>query len=194
MNISAIILAAGQSKRMGKPKMILPWGKTTVLGKVIETLHQAGIDDILVITGGAKVEVENIAATYQSRTMHNENFENEEMLTSIQLGIRAQKTQSEATLICLGDQPQVEERCVRSVCEAFHQTKSNIVVPSYQMRRGHPWLIGKSLWDEILQMHTPESMRDLLNKYKNNIHYIEYETASILQDLDTPEDYMKFKP
>ena len=123
MNISAIILAAGQSKRMGRPKMTLPWGNTTVLGRVIETLHQAGIEDILVVTGGAKVEVENIAATYQSRTTHNENFENEEMLTSIQLGIRAQKAKSEATLICLGDQPQVEV----DVCAAYakHSTRRN---------------------------------------------------------------------
>lgn len=194
MNISAIILAAGQSKRMGRPKMILPWGNTTVLGKVIETVYQSGIEDVLIVTGGARVEVESIATSYKTQTTHNENFRYEEMLTSIQLGIRGQKAQSEATLICLGDQPQVEERCVRSIFEAFQKTKSSIIVPSYQMRRGHPWLIGKNLWDEILQMHTPESMRDFLNKHKTDIHYVEYETTSILQDLDTPEDYMKFKP
>jgi molybdenum cofactor cytidylyltransferase len=64
MSISAILLAAGQSKRMGRPKMLLPWGNTTVLGKVIETIRNAGIDDILVVTGGAKNEVEKLVASY----------------------------------------------------------------------------------------------------------------------------------
>ncbi len=194
MNISAIILAAGQSKRMRQPKMVLPWEKTTVLGKVIETIKLAGIEDILVVTGGARIDVEEIVESYSARKTHNENYENEEMLASIQLGIKGQKAESEATLICLGDQPQVEEGCVRSICEAFLKHKSNIIVPSYQMHRGHPWLIAKDLWNYILQMQTPESMRDFLNRYKNEIQYVEYQTSSILQDIDTPEDYLKFKP
>jgi molybdenum cofactor cytidylyltransferase len=194
MNISAIILAAGQSKRMGQPKMLLPWGNTTVLGKVIETVRRTGIEDILVVTGGAREEVEKIVVQYQLRMAHNENFANEEMLTSIQLGLREQKNQSDTTLICLGDQPQVEERSVRNVCNIFHENKSRIVVPSYQMRRGHPWLIAKELWDEVLQMRAPASMRDFLDAHKNDIFYMEYDSPSILQDLDTPADYLKYKP
>ena len=194
MSISAIILAAGQSKRMGQPKMLLPWGNTTVLGKVIETLQAAGIEDILVVTGGAKAEVEKIIANYKVRVVHNENFEQGEMLGSIQLGLHKQKSSSEAALICLGDQPQIEEGTVQTVVESFHANKSSIVVPSYQMRRGHPWLIAKELWGEVLQMTAPESMRDFLNKHKSEILYVDINSPSILQDLDTPEDYLKLKP
>jgi molybdenum cofactor cytidylyltransferase len=194
MSISAIILAAGQSKRMGEPKMLLPWQNTTVLGKVIETFKQAGIEDILVITGSTRNEVEKIVAGYKLRTTHNQDFASEEMLRSIQLGLQAQKPTTEATLICLGDQPQVEEGSVRKVCDGFRQNKSKIVVPSYQMRRGHPWLIVRELWDEVLQMRTPESMRDFLGAHKNDIFYVELDSPSILQDLDTPADYLKYKP
>jgi molybdenum cofactor cytidylyltransferase len=194
MSISAIILAAGQSKRMGQPKMLLPWGNTAVLGKVIMTIQGAGVEDILVVTGGARDEVEKIVAQYELRTVYNENFAYKEMLTSIQLGLQAQKPSAEATLICLGDQPQVEEKSVRNVCEEFLQNKSHIVVPSYQMRRGHPWLIARELWDEVLQMRASESMRDFLNAHKNDIFYMEYDSPSILQDLDTPADYLKYKP
>lgn len=194
MSISAIILAAGQSKRMGQPKMLLPWESTTVLGKVIETLQYAGVVDILVVSGGAREEVERIAEKYNARVVHNEDFANSDMLKSIQLGLQGQKVQSEATLICLGDQPQVEERSVQKVCVEFQQHKSNIIVPSYQMRRGHPWLIARDLWDEVLQMHEPESMRDFLNSHKNDIFYVEHDSPNILQDLDTPADYLKYKP
>jgi molybdenum cofactor cytidylyltransferase len=194
MSISAIILAAGQSKRMGQPKLLLPWGNTTVLGKVIESIQTAEIMDILVVTGGSKDEVEKITTSYRLRNIQNENFEREEMLRSIQLGLSAQKANSEATLICLGDQPQVEERTVRKVVESFRENRSSIIVPSYQMRRGHPWLIAKELWSEVLSMASPESMRDFLNRHQSGIFYLEVNTPSILQDLDTPEDYLKYKP
>jgi molybdenum cofactor cytidylyltransferase len=194
MSISAIILAAGQSKRMGQPKMVLAWENTTVLGKVLATIKKAGIEDTLVITGDAQSAIEKIAREFDSRFIHNENFRHEEMLTSIQCGLKEQFSSCDAALICLGDQPQVEEKSVRSVCAAFQKIKNEIIVPSHQKRRGHPWLIPRVFWDEVLRMRAPESMRNFLDKHKNEIHYIECETSSILQDLDTPEDYLKYRP
>jgi len=194
MNISAVILAAGKSIRMGQPKMLMPWGNTTVLGKVIETIQQAGMEDILVVTGGARNEVENVAEKHNARVTHNKDYANGEMLESIQLGLQGQKAKSEAALICLGDQPQIEEGSVRKVCAAFRQNASRIVVPSYQMRRGHPWLIARELWGDVLKLRSPESMRDFLNTHKDNIFYVEHDSPSILQDLDTPADYLKYKP
>jgi molybdenum cofactor cytidylyltransferase len=188
MNISAAILAAGKSIRMGQQKMLLPWGNATVLGKVIETLQSAGIEDIVLVIN-SKIALQ--VTSYELRVMLNDDGE---MLTSIQLGLQAQKPSAEAMLICLGDQPQVEERSVRSVCDAFRQNKSRIVAPSYQMRRGHPWLIARELWDEVLRMRAPESMRDFLNARKDDIFYVDYDSPSILQDLDTPADYLKYKP
>ncbi len=190
MSISAIILAAGRSKRMGQPKMLLPWGDTTVIGKVIETIHSAGIEDITLVTN-SDIAPRIVNTGQTTRTLLNDNGE---MVTSIQLGLQEQKSSAEATLICLGDQPQVEERSVRLVCEMFLAKKFSIVVPSYQMRRGHPWLITKELWGEVLQMRAPKSMREFLNEYKDDILYVDYENPSILQDLDTPEDYLKYKP
>jgi len=190
MNISAIILAAGQSKRMGQPKMLMPWGNTTVLGKVIQTIRSADIEDIILVTN-SNIATHLTSLDYEYHIALNDSGE---MLESIQIGLQAQKPSAEATLICLGDQPQVEERSVRNVCKGFLQSKSRIVVPSYQMRRGHPWLIARELWDEVLQMCAPESMRDFLNSHKDDIFYIELDTSSILLDLDTPADYLKYKP
>jgi len=188
MNISAVILAAGKSTRMGQQKMLMPWGNTTVLEKVVETLQAAEIEDITLVTNSTTASE---ITDYKLPITLNDGGE---MLESIQLGLQAQKPSAEAALICLGDQPQVEEGSVRSVCDAFRKKKSSIVVPSYKMRRGHPWLIARELWDEVLQMHAPESMRDFLNTHKADIFYIELDTPSILQDLDTPADYLKYKP
>jgi len=192
--ISAIILAAGESRRMGQPKMMLPWGKTTVLGQVISVLKFAGVEDVVTVTGGFRKEVEIIAQQHGSRCVFNEEYANNEMLSSIQCGLRTLKAEAEVTLICLGDQPQVQEATVRRVCEAFQESKSNLVVPSYKMRRGHPWLIAHPLWNELLVIASPQSPRDFLNSHEKEIKYVEVDTPSILQDLDTPEDYLKFKP
>lgn len=191
--ITALILAAGQSKRMGEPKMLLPWGETTVLEKVIATFESGGVDDILVITGGDREKVEALVGD-SDQTVFNPDYIEGEMLSSVQAGLAGLKPGVEAVLIGLGDQPQVQERSVRLVMEEYRKSDASVVVPSYQMRRGHPWLVAHAHWDEILGMRSPASMRDFLNSHADEIRYIEINNDSILKDLDTPEDYLKFKP
>ena len=197
--ISAIILAAGESKRMGQPKMLLKWGKTTVLEHVISVFANAGVEDIVVVTGAARDEVEKIVAVAQTscpaRSVFNEGFVEGEMLSSIQCGLRdlAEKDSS-AALIALGDQPQVREGSVWRVCEMFKETGNPLVVPSYHMRRGHPWLVDESLWGEMLAMRAPQTPRDFLNARAEQIKYVEVDDEGILADLDTPEQYRAHEP
>lgn len=179
---------------MGQPKMLLPWGETSVLGQVLSALKSAGVEDVVTVTGGFRQQVEAVAKQFGSRAVFNEEYAGNEMLSSIQYGLRSLKPEAEAALICLGDQPQVQERSVRRVRETFENGKSSIVVPSYQMRRGHPWLVARPLWEEILTMRSPQSPRDFLNAHAKEIEYVEVDNPSILQDLDTPEDYLKYKP
>jgi len=192
--ITAIILAAGKSKRMGQPKMLLPWGEATVISHVISVFQNAGVEDILVVTGGAKEEVENAISRHNVRAIYNKHFSNGEMLSSIQCGLRALTRQTQAVLIGLGDQPQVQERSVQLVCKKFIDSKASIIVPSYNMRRGHPWLITRPLWDNLLNLESPHTPRDFLNAHSDNIQYVNINSSDILADLDTPEDYQRWQP
>lgn len=194
--ISAIILAAGESKRMGRPKMLLPWGNTTVLGQVIATYQAAGVEDILVVTGGAHEQVNEIVKRYGTRSVFNEGFLSGDMLSSLQRGLQVlgEENTSQAALVALGDQPQVQAGCVQLICEAFREHAACLVVPSFQMRRGHPWLVEKSLWSELLEMKPSQSPRDFLNAHATEILYVEVDTPSILADLDTPQDYQRALP
>ena len=197
--ISAIILAAGQSRRMGRAKLLLPWGNTTVLEHVIAVFADAGLEDILIITGGAHEQIQELilkcSENYPVRSIYNEDYETGEMLSSIQCGLRdlTEKAFVAAT-IGLGDQPQVQVSSVRLVRDAFLQTGKPLVVPSYQMRRGHPWLVARPLWDKLLEMSVGQTPRDFLHAQDKNIHYVETESASILEDLDTPEEYRAARP
>ncbi len=197
-DITAIVLAAGQSRRMGRPKMLLPWGKTTVLGQVIATLAAGGIGEILVVTGGARKavedEVRHLAERFPVQSIYNTAHAQGGMISSIQRGLRGVPPGRRAALIVLGDQPQVRARTVQRVCEAFARRGASLVVPSYRNRRGHPWLIARPLWEDLLTLRPPQTPRDFLNAHAGEIHYVIVEDEGILQDLDTPEDYRRARP
>jgi molybdenum cofactor cytidylyltransferase len=191
--ITALILAAGQSKRMGQPKMLLPWGEITVLEQVIATFKAAGVDEVLVVTGGVRAQVEALVGN-SARSVFNPDYAEGEMLSSVQTGLAGLKPGNEAVLIGLGDQPQIQERSVWLVLDEYRKSGASIIVPSYQMRRGHPWLVARTHWEEILGMQSPTSLRDFLHSHQDEIHYVEFDNNSILQDMDTPEDYLKSRP
>ena len=197
--ISAIILAAGASRRMGQQKLLMPWGKVTVIQHIVSVFADARVNDIVVVTGSQRNQIEEsmleMKRTQRVRVVFNEAHETGAMLSSVQCGLRDLTGEnSRAALIGLGDQPQIEERTVRLICEAYLATGSPLVVPSYQMRRGHPWLVDRSLWSEVLDMNPLHTLRDFLTAQATKIHYIEVATPNILNDLDTPQDYQKSRP
>ncbi len=196
-NISVILLAAGLSSRMGRPKLLLPWGKTTVLGQVISTFTAAGLKDLVVVTGAAREQIEGmvteLANKFPVRSVFNPEFDHGGMLSSIQVGLGAMDSQTRAALIGLGDQPQVLEETVRGICSSFNQTNSLLVIPSFQNRRGHPWLAARSLWPNILELSSPTTPQQFLNTYPGHVEYFAAD-PSILQDLDTPADYDRLRP
>jgi molybdenum cofactor cytidylyltransferase len=196
--ISAIVLAAGQSRRMGQPKMLLPWGGATILGQVIATMAAAGIADILVVSGGARQEVENLiqglAKQFPVRSIHNPAYAQSEMLGSIQVGLRAQDARAEAALIALGDQPQVREGTVKNIIEAYEKSRAGLVIPSYNQRRGHPWLAARRLWTSLLGLTFQQTPRDFLNAHAAEILYISAADDSVLRDVDTPKQYETERP
>jgi molybdenum cofactor cytidylyltransferase len=207
--ISVILLAAGESRRMGQPKLLLPWGQTTVLGQVV-SMFAAGLspdsiankqidmdDEILVVTGGARemveAEVTRLAERYPVRAVYNPEYARHGMLASIQTGLTACRSKMRAALIGLGDQPQVREETVRLICASFVQKESPLVIPSFRGQRGHPWLAASLLWPEILALPPSTTPRQFLNAHARQIEYVATD-ESILQDLDTLEDYNRQRP
>lgn len=192
--IGAVVLGAGRSQRMGRPKLTLPWGKTTVIGQVVKVLCAADVAEIVVVTGGARVEVEDALRNTPAIPVFNPDFANGEMSCSLQVGLKALPESLEAALIVLGDQPLIEKKVVKAVMAAYYQDDSVLVVPSFENRRGHPWLVAHSLWHELLALDPPLTLRDFLNQHLADSRFVNVDTASILQDLDTPKDYQHYRP
>jgi molybdenum cofactor cytidylyltransferase len=191
--IGAVVLAAGESRRMGRPKMALPWQNTTVIGKVVSTLASSGVEEIVVVTGGDRGAVEAALRDLPARPVLNPDYQEGEMLSTFKTGLAALPEEVEAALIALGDQPQIEGWVVKSVISAYRSSGAALVVPSYNRRRGHPWLLDRSLWQEAFALPPPATLRDFLILNAGKIHYLLVDTGSILLDLDTPEDYSSYQ-
>ena len=194
IQIGAIVLAAGQSFRMGQPKMVLPWGQTTVIARVAEVLLEAGLAEVIVVTGGSHSQVETALRHIPVHTVFNQEYADNDMVRSLQVGLGMHRENILATLVALGDQPQIETVTVRALAEAYHETGSSLIVPSFKNRRGHPWLVSRTFWPAVFALHAPATLRDFLNQHGDQIHYLTVTTPSILKDLDTPEDYDRERP
>ncbi len=169
-------------------------GEKTIIEQVVATLSSGGIEEIIVVTGGARQQIETLVSGKNVRLVFNPDFENGEMLISMQTGLNSLGSESEAALMVLGDQPQMRPETIASILEVYNRERASLIIPSFQMRRGHPWLIGRELWNNILSLNVPETLRDFLNRFEDKITYLEVDSASILKDVDTPEEYLNERP
>jgi molybdenum cofactor cytidylyltransferase len=192
--IAAVVLAAGSSRRMGSPKMILPWGTTTVIGRVVTVLAQAGLVEIVVVTGGARRNVEDALAGLPARTVFNPRFEEDQMAFSLQAGLAALPTEATAALVALGDQPQIDMKVVDRLLAAYQQHAAPLVFPSYRRQRGHPWIVARQLWYGIMALEPPATLRDFVRAHEKHILYVNVDSDTIFRDLDTPGDYQRERP
>ncbi|MBN2147471.1 MAG: NTP transferase domain-containing protein, partial [Anaerolineales bacterium] len=103
-------------------------------------------------------------------------------------------SQTPAALIALGDQPQIQAGTVQALIAAYQQSQVPLIVPSYQMRRGHPWLVGREYWTELLALLPPLTLRDFLARHAAEIHYLPLDHPGVIQDIDTPEQYAQSRP
>lgn len=184
MGVGVIILAAGQSRRMGEPKLLLPWGSGTVIAHVVGVA--ASVAPVVVVAsplvrealGGAPVvEPAGPAAT---------------MLASVQAGLRALPPASTGWLVMPGDLPLVSQAVYHAVVERHRRAPDRVVIPTWEGRRGHPSLFPASLRDEALALDpTADSLRTLLERHAGLIETVPVDEPGIRADLDTPEDYRR---
>lgn len=192
--VTALVLAAGESERMGQTKQLLPWGHTTVLGQTLANLKASAANEILVVTGYDAPAVEAIAAEAKVSTIHNPNYAAGEMLSSLQVAIRHLPENRAAVLVVLADQPLVKHETIDQILVAYWQGGSEIIAPAYQGQRGNPVLIGRPFFEELLGLPIGSAPRDLLKRHPAAIRLVDVSARSILVDLDTPDHYDRWRP
>jgi molybdenum cofactor cytidylyltransferase len=188
--ISAVILAAGKSDRMGAAKLLLPYGRTTIIETVIERVVSSKVDRTAVVLGSHWRTLKELIKKYPVLTAVNLRFK-QGMLSSIQRGIAALPQDCRAAVIVLGDQPDIGTGVINRLIDAYHRNDKGIVVPVYGENRGHPVLIDLKFREEIAVLNPEIGLRELLHRHPEEILEVRAPDSCILLDIDTPADYQK---
>ncbi len=194
-SVSAVILAAGSSTRMGRAKQLLPLGQSTVLEQTIANVRGAEVNEIVLVLGAFAEAIRQQlppALLKGLKLVVNEDYQ-EGMSTSLRAGVSALDHRSEAALIILGDQPFIRAQTMDQVVRAYRRDHAQIVIPEYQGSRGNPVLLDRSVFSEVLALQGDVGCRSIFNNHLVGILKVEVEDRGILLDIDNPQDYDRLR-
>ena len=186
----AIILAAGESKRMGSPKMLLDFKSGTMIEKVIANVKDSKVSNIMVVLGAYKEAIIDQIGKLTVKFCYNDNYM-EGMLSSVQCGFRNIPSDCKAVLVFQGDQPLITPSVINTVIEAWLMSGKGIIIPVFMSKRGHPILIDRKYSDEIEKLDACKGLRSLAYRFSDDVLEVKTDESGILRDFDTYEQYRK---
>jgi molybdenum cofactor cytidylyltransferase len=188
--IWAMILAAGESKRMGQPKLLLPFRGKTIIETVVETVVSSKVDNTLVVLGSERKKIEKKLKKLPVKIAFNPNFRNG-MLSSVQCGFKTLPDETQAVVVVLGDQPTISEEIIDRIVDAYQKTGKGIVLPVYKKHRGHPIIIDMKYKGEVEALSPDIGLRATVCSHPEDILEVAVDTANILEDIDDEGDYRR---
>jgi len=194
--VGLVILAAGASRRMGLPKLLLPWGETSVLGHLLQRWNQSVVSQITVVhAAGAKPLIDELDRLRFPQTNRIANSTPEQgMFSSIQCAAKWPGWSPALThwAVTLGDQPQLKDVTLRSLLDFGARNPDKICQPMRNERRKHPVLLPKRFFHE-LQTTRAGDLKMFLVEYAQDLCGFQSDDIGLDFDLDTPEDYERVK-
>lgn len=192
--LHAIVPAAGHSRRMGRPKLLLPLGDRgeTVISRLLQVLKPE-VDRVVIVCRGDDVILANSVRQYGAEVVQPE-IDPPDMRTSVGHGLRhLNLTVNDGWLLCPADSPLVEPGVLRQVIAAWNSDSGRIVIPTFQGQRGHPVVFPGSLAAEVFVLPAESGLNVLVRNRADLVREVPFETDSVIADLDTPEDYAKWQ-
>jgi len=186
--ISAILLGAGESKRMGVDKLSLPWESKTVLEHCFEALLRSEAKEVIVVLGIRNKKLKGLFRKPKVKTVVNPFF-NRGMSTSIRKGLQAIHPDCRGILIALGDQPLLKTRTINGLIHAFEKGKRGIIVPSFRGRRGHPVIFHRRYEKELLDLKGDVGGRSIIERHPEDVRLVPVKSIGVVKDVDTWQDY-----
>ncbi|MCG3120098.1 MAG: Nicotine blue oxidoreductase [bacterium] len=190
--IAALVLAAGESKRMpGKNKLLLPFAGKTIIECTVDAILPAAIAEVIVVLGHEAELLRKVLGKRPVKFIHNPNYRSG-MASSIQTGLAAISPSAKALLIALGDQPLLQPDELNRLISAFSQTPNHtIAVPICKGQRGHPVIFDRRYSGEIFALTGDIGCKSILARHPAAVLEVEMPASHILEDADTPEAYAR---
>jgi len=209
VQVSAILLGAGESKRMGVDKLSLPWGRRSVLEHCLKTLLQSKVKEVIVVLND---RMKWVADHAKDQKVHPERwffyspsqvgfgdaervkvvknpYYKRGMSTSVRRGLQAIDSRSRGILIALGDQPLIKTRTINALIRAFVQKKGTIVVPSFRGKQGHPVIFHCRYQKELMELKGDVGGRSIIKRHPEEIRLVRVRSEGVMKDVDIWEDY-----
>jgi len=189
--LSAIVLAAGESERMGRPKAILNLGASTFLETICARLGEARMDEVIVVLGAHADEVMSTVRLPRARVVTNREFSRGQ-LSSLQCGLSEVDERSPGALVTLVDHPLVAASTYRALREEWESSPEKIAVARFRGKGGHPIIFPRALFNELVEAPPEVGARALLRGDARRVRWIAFDDPGIVADIDSPEDYKKY--
>ena len=187
--LGGIILAAGQSKRMGRLKPLLPFGQKTVIENCIDYLASGGVESIVVVLGHQADAIKEKLKHLSVQIAFNPNPESE-MGASIACGVRALPLNCQATFITPADYPAVPPSVVITLANNWRRGDGNFLIPEYAGHGGHPVLVDLRFRHQLLRLDPQRGLRGLCEDHNEQVRRVPVESPFVARDLDTWDDYL----
>jgi len=186
--VGAVVLAAGQARRFASPKLLMPFGDSTVLGCVVAALEAAGVDPIVVVVAGYAAQIAESLRGTGARLVRNPAPERG-MLSSIRVGVASLPPELKGYLIALGDQPRIQPDEICRLLGEHRRSEKGLAVPTYRGKRGHPAVFDRRYREEILALTDEQTLRDLIHSHPDDVLEVECGSDAFVRDIDVREDY-----
>ena len=195
--IYAVLLAAGESSRFYPQKLFLPWRESTVLEQAVDNLLAARLAGTVVVLGKEARRAEDLLSGRSCRVVVNPDFRSG-MGSSLKRGADFWRetvpfSLSDGLLVALADQPLISPRIINRVISSYQATARGIVVPVFRGRRGHPVILAGKYLPELAGLNTDVGARFIIRTHPDDILEVEVDSEAILQDIDSLEDYRKYR-
>jgi len=194
--IVAVVLSAGESSRMGRPKALLPISGIPFIEEIVRALKGTKVDDIIVVVGHHAAEIQERIAHLPITVVVNEDYKKGQ-LSSLVAAIRSLESRTDSAkidglLVHLVDHPFISPPLVDEMIDRFYQSGKLIVVPRCRGRRGHPVLFSRALFSELLRTPVDQGAKAVVHAHRDQTLEVETEYEGVTIDIDTPEEYRRY--
>lgn len=187
--VAAIVLAAGESGRIGTPKALLRFGRKTFIRHIIDVLNSSEVDKVVVVLGANAGEIKNELAGCSITVAINQDYRAGQ-LSSVLKGIESVEPFSpDGILLHPVDNPMVSTEVIESLVEKFSETSCLIALPTFKRKRGHPVLFSAKLFDELKKAPPDIGARSVVWSHAAELVEVETQDEGVICDIDTQEDY-----
>jgi molybdenum cofactor cytidylyltransferase len=189
--IAAVVLAAGESSRMGADKALLMYRGRTFLEIIISALREGGVGRVVVVLGHHAELIEQSVDLSTVEVVVNQNYRRGQT-SSLQAGLRVlAANETDGVVFCLVDHPAISAETVNKLIQYFRSTGKPVVIPQLNGKHGHPVLVGREVFAQIAALGPSQGADTVIHKYRDRTEFVEVTDPAILIDVDDPESYLQ---